>query len=122
MKNKILVVDDDYSVRGVLVEALSRKGFEVISAVDGLAGLETLRNNPDVALLISDIEMPKMLGPELIRKAKEERPELPTILMTGNSKLANQGANELLRKPFSLVDLYFIVGKLIPPPMPPATL
>ncbi len=80
----ILVVEDDAGVRQLLEEVLGRAGYTVLTAPDGATGLETLRRHPaPVHLLLTDAVMPHMDGPTLILRARQDRPGLPALLLSG---------------------------------------
>lgn len=95
MAHKILVVDDDASVRGVLVRFLKKLGYAVAEAADGAAGLEAVKNDSP-SLVLLDIQMPKMTGIEFLREARKLRPELAVIMVTG------QGDEEVAQEAMKL--------------------
>ncbi len=84
MKKKILIVDDSEMVRNYYYYILKNAGFEVISAIDGADGMEKLFRAPDVALLISDINMPNMDGYTMIEKIRgdDQFEELPILVVS----------------------------------------
>lgn len=104
---RVLLVDDDPLVRGVLSEELADHGFAVVAMGDGPAALAWLDGQvPE--LLVSDLSMPGMDGLALIRAAQSRRPGLPAILLTGYATDgaravgdASNGTFSLLRKPVS---------------------
>ncbi|MFZ6654324.1 response regulator [Undibacterium sp. TJN19] len=105
---RILVVEDDASVRHSMVESLEALGYEVSQASDGEAGLRELRREkPD--LMITDYLMPGMTGAQLVDIANQEFPGLPMIIATGYADMEAIDqvieGNAILRKPFQLVDL-----------------
>ena len=81
---KVLVVDDSDVLRRSLEEYLGERGLEVVSAVDGLQGLEALRVHSDIELVITDLNMPNMGGLEMIRTLRQElkRTELRFVVLT----------------------------------------
>lgn len=80
----ILVVEDDAGVRRLLEAVLRQAGYVVLTAPDGATGLETLHRHPaPVHLLLTDAVMPHMDGPTLILRARQERPGLPALLLSG---------------------------------------
>jgi len=104
---KILVIDDDESIRQTLSNYLKRLGYSVISAEDGKAGLEIIHNQlPD--LVISDIKMPNLTGLELLKKAKEYDPLIKIILITAHDEVQTTidamqyGAYDYLEKPLDI--------------------
>lgn len=81
---RLLIVEDEFLIRLTLSEALQDEGFEVLEATTGDEALAVLRGDCRVGLLITDIQLPGNLdGRELARQAREGRPELPVIYMTG---------------------------------------
>ena len=81
---RILLVEDDDSVRDFVARALERDGHEVRTAMDGAEGLDLIREGAeDSELLLTDIQMPIMDGIALALNVARERPELPIMLMTG---------------------------------------
>jgi CheY-like chemotaxis protein len=107
---RALVVDDERVIRSVLRRALGGAGFEVVEAPNGEAalGLSRLQH---FDLVISDVQMPRMGGLELLRHLKVEQPQLPVILISGHFELLNGqrpgdfGALAVLQKPFSLEEV-----------------
>jgi signal transduction histidine kinase/CheY-like chemotaxis protein len=101
---KVLVIDDDDSVRGVLVDALLTAGFDVAEACDGEAGLAMLEGvNP--ALAVIDFLMPGMNGAEVAKIAQQRRPGLPIVFVSGYADtmaLDGIAGAVVLRKPFDL--------------------
>ena len=79
---KILVVDDEVGIRNLLFDALSSEGFKVTLAKDGMDSLAQLRKRR-FDLLITDINMPRLDGIELLRKMKEAGRKERVIIMTG---------------------------------------
>jgi CheY-like chemotaxis protein len=79
---RILVVDDDASVRRTLAALLRASGHEVIEADGGSAALDCLETTP-VDLVITDLGMPDVTGWDVARAAKTRRPDLPVVLLTG---------------------------------------
>jgi DNA-binding response OmpR family regulator len=79
---RILLVDDDISMRELNTEALSRAGFEVDGAADGAAGWAALQAKP-YDLLITDNSMPKVTGVELVRLLRGKNRDLPVIMASG---------------------------------------
>ncbi len=105
---RILVVEDDDSVRQSMVESLEALGHTVAQAADGEAGLRELRRaRPD--LLITDYLMPGMTGAELVQRARVSFPEVPMMIATGyaDMRAIEKVVEEemVLRKPFQLAEL-----------------
>ncbi len=118
LAEKILVVDDEPSICEVLCEALTLKGYRVILAKNGQEALDVIRGNT-VSAVITDIRMPKMSGPVLLRRIKEISPTVPVIIITGYATvndavdLMKQGATDYIPKPFSIARLHEIVERSI---------
>jgi two-component system response regulator HydG len=110
-KKKILIIDDEESIRDGCTQVLSRKGFQVESTGDAILGQEmALKNIYDVILL--DIRMPKMDGLEILKKLKVEKNiSAKVIIITGYGSISmaveamRQGAFNFLTKPYSASDL-----------------
>ena len=84
---KILIVDDSETLRSQLRKALEEAGHEVVEGYDGVNGLETLNSNPDVQLILCDVNMPEMNGMEFIKvQAEDEKyKQIPTVMCTTES-------------------------------------
>ena len=106
LKRKILIVDDEKPTREVMAKILSAS-YECLLAPDAELALNTLAENPDIALLITDYKMPGKNGVELIKTAKEKDPSIACILVTafGEIELAvaamKDGADDFLTKPIT---------------------
>lgn len=88
LNKKILVIEDEATLQKALCEVLSGEGYEVISSLDGLRGLElTKEEHPDLILL--DIILPKMDGFEVLKKIKEDDKvsQIPVIILTNLSDM-----------------------------------
>ncbi|MEA5115617.1 MAG: sigma-54 dependent transcriptional regulator [Geobacteraceae bacterium] len=114
MHEKILVVDDEDSIRTSLAGILEDEGFRVMHANDGITALDVLRKDlPDLVLL--DIWMPRIDGIETLRKIKELYPSLAVIMMSGHGtietavKSTKMGAYDFIEKPLSLEKLLVCV-------------
>jgi CheY-like chemotaxis protein len=82
-KGRILIVDDDESVRETLADLLEILGYRPLQAADAREALIILHRDADVDVLVTDLTMPGMDGITLIRYARELRHNLPAILLTG---------------------------------------
>lgn len=97
----ILLVEDEDMVRSVAERALTRQGYTVITASDGEQGLARLAQAERVDLLISDVVMPGMDGPAMVRAARASNPALPVLFMSGY-------AEEQLRKSIDIDNVAFL--------------
>jgi two-component system, cell cycle sensor histidine kinase and response regulator CckA len=97
----ILLVEDEDMVRAVAERALSRNGYTVVTAANGEEALEILNGGTNFDMLISDVVMPVMDGPTLVRHARESNPALPILFMSGY-------AEEQLRKTIDLNNIAFL--------------
>jgi two-component system chemotaxis response regulator CheY len=117
---KILVVDDSASVRQQVGMALTQAGYGVVEAVDGLDGLSKLPTS-GVSLVISDINMPRMNGLEMVEKMRVDPKvsSLPVLMLTSEGQPAiierakKAGAKGWIIKPFKADLLVAAVKKLV---------
>ena len=106
----ILLVEDEDMVRAVAERALARQGYTVLTAENGEVALDLLANNPKPDLLISDVVMPSMDGPTMVRHARARYPDLPILFMSGYAEEQLRRSIDLdnvafLPKPFSVQQL-----------------
>jgi len=107
----VLVVEDEPVVRGVILEMLAEQGYRTLEAVDGPSGLRILRKKQRVDLLITDVGLPGMNGRQLADQARETRPGLKILFITGyaESVAISDGfmepGMEMITKPFELDNL-----------------
>ena len=105
---RILVVEDENSLRLAMRHMLSRNGYGVIEAENGAEALAVVRNSDDsIDLVLTDVVMPRMSGPELASALRSHRPDLPVIFMSAyaGERLTAQGVevaeHEFIQKPFT---------------------
>lgn len=116
---KILLAEDDASMRNFLTMALERAGHEVTAAMDGLDALAVLDKDASIELLLADIIMPGMDGIELSQLAAKKRPGLKVMFITGFAAVAMGQRNpahakaRVLSKPFHLRDLVEQVDSIL---------
>jgi len=106
-KATILVVDDEVSLRHLLVRQLQSDGYKVLEAGYGMEALDVARTSPEpIHLVLSDIRMPGMLGTELAQRLVAEHPEVRVVLMSAHpvdeltSVSDRRGVITVLAKPF----------------------
>jgi len=113
---KIIVVDDEPEIIEVLKEFLGKKGYEVITALEGAEALNILLKNNDIDMMLLDRKMPKVDGITVLKKLKESGRDIPVILMTGSVGFEHHAEEmeklgyvreDILIKP---VDLYVLLN------------
>ena len=111
-RGTVLLVEDEDAVRSFAARALGQRGYRVLEATTGTEALEVFNShNGDVDLVISDVVMPEMDGPTLMKHLRSERPDVKIIFISGYAEDAfrrNLSDNEdfmFLQKPFDLKDL-----------------
>jgi two-component system cell cycle response regulator CpdR len=115
---RILLAEDDDSMRGFLERALTKAGYQVIAFANGMEAHERLREEP-FSLLLTDIVMPQMDGIELARRASELDPEIKIMFITGfaavtlNTNSRPPKDARVLSKPFHLKDLVREIDRLL---------
>jgi len=117
-KPRILVVDDDASVRDAIEAVLADEGFEVLVARDGHEAVaRVVRSRPELVLL--DVWMPEMDGIEVLARIKEVRADLPVIVLSGHGnvdmavKATRLGASDFIEKPFSVDGLLSSINRAL---------
>jgi len=119
-RGRVLIVDDEPLLRAMTQRHLEREGYQVTVAAHGREGLEALATTPagfDVVLL--DMAMPVMAGPEMFRKARAAHPDLRVLLISGFTSAADarallaEGAYGLIAKPCSPAALLDAIGRVV---------
>jgi PAS domain S-box-containing protein len=104
----VLVIEDEPVVRGVVLEMLAEQGYRTLEAVDGPSGLKILRSDGRIDLLVTDVGLPGMNGRQVADHARESRPDLKILFITGYAEsvaMADgflQPGMEMITKPFDL--------------------
>ena len=117
----ILVVEDDPALREVIRETLQLANYRVETAENGQEALRLVDLNPDIALLLSDVQMQPMDGYALLKAVKSGHPHIPVVLMTAYGTIEkavqamHDGANDYLVKPFEAETLVDMVARFIVP-------
>ena len=116
-KIRLLLVEDEQTLAGIIADTLSEKGFEVTVAHDGEAGLRAFRGSrPDV--VVSDVMMPCMDGFTFVGRLRREAPGVPVLFLSARSAAEDvvqgfeTGGNDYLRKPFAMSELIVRVRAL----------
>ncbi|WP_309753427.1 ATP-binding protein [Novosphingobium sp.] len=115
---RILLVEDEDVVRAVAERALTRAGFEVTTASDGDEGLELVSGGGQFDMIVSDVVMPVMDGPSMIRAVRQLRPGIPVLFMSGYAEEQLRSELDLdnvefLPKPFSVQQISDKVGAVL---------
>jgi signal transduction histidine kinase len=113
----VLVVEDDARVLAATGDALEELGLRTVRCLHPADARRLLRENPDIGLIVSDVLMPGMTGPELVASIRNDYPGLPVLFVTGYAgdidTAAAFGGHMVLRKPFTLASLGKAVGTLL---------
>ena len=120
MPKKVLIIDDSSSVRRQLSTALGNAGFVVLEAADGMDGAEQIRAETDLALVICDVNMPRMSGLDMLERLQHEiaQRQLPVVMLTTEgqpeamTRAKKWGAKGWIVKPFKEQLLLGAVQKL----------
>ncbi|MDR1676773.1 MAG: sigma 54-interacting transcriptional regulator, partial [Deltaproteobacteria bacterium] len=119
MKPTILLVDDEPNYRLIIGRILDAQGYNVVEAGSGREALELFRESLEMDLVMTDITMPDGDGMELLSKIKEERSEVPVVMLTAHNdtrlavKAIKNGAFDYLTKPYSNEDLLRCTAKAL---------
>src|SRR5271167_1192530 len=117
-RKQVLIVDDEPNLRKILSAQLSRDGYDVLTAEDGEQGLAQLREH-HIDLVITDLKMPRVDGMTLLKRALEEEPELPVVMITAHGTIdtaveaLKRGAFDFVTKPFDKDEVRQIVAKAL---------
>jgi two-component system cell cycle sensor histidine kinase/response regulator CckA len=123
----IIVAEDEAAMREVTKRILTRNGYQVITAVNGLDAIQVAASHPGgVDVLLTDVIMPQMLGKEAAERIRAFCPAIKVLFMSGYTQgiLDSQGVVEtgvnLIEKPFTEASLLAKLGEIISRPRPPA--
>jgi two-component system cell cycle sensor histidine kinase/response regulator CckA len=101
MNEVILLVEDEPAVKGLFAQALRREGYTVHEARNGVEAIEVEKTLEHIDMLVTDVVMPYMKGPELARQLRDKQSDLKVIFVSGYVAPGDLGPHEaLLRKPF----------------------
>lgn len=113
---RILVVDDDEIARDVVSMALSKEGYTVVSANDGLEAIKIL-DVEDIDLVLTDLKMPKANGMDVLRHAVRNNPDTAVVILTAYGSLdtaidsIKEGAYDYLTKPFNIQQILLVTSR-----------
>ena len=116
---KVLVLEDESSIRGFIVINLTRAGYTVVEAETGQQALELLREHPDVRVALLDIMLPDIDGFEVCRRIRATNTRIGIIMLTARSQEMDKvtglmtGADDYVTKPFSPAELTARVDALL---------
>ncbi len=120
MLKKVLVVDDSALIHQMYKMVLMRYRCQIINALNGQEGLNKLEQNPDVSMMLVDINMPLMNGLEFIQKVKAlgKYDNIPIVIVSTEGKEEDTqrglalGARGYVKKPFQPSDLHSIIARI----------
>ncbi|HEU4962808.1 MAG TPA: response regulator transcription factor [Bacilli bacterium] len=110
MSHTVLIIDDEKEIRDLISIYLRNEGYQVLTAADGLAGLEQLELHPQIELILLDIMMPKLDGLQACLKIREAR-NTPILMLSAKSEDTDKilglgaGADDYVTKPFNPLEL-----------------
>jgi len=117
MNKRILVADDDYYIRKLMIEILDKENYEIVTAIDGNDALRYLiRNTLDLAIL--DYHLPGVNSDEILKSLQERCIDLPVIVITADDSIETEriirsfGPAYLFIKPFNVNDMGKVVKKI----------
>lgn len=118
MSNKILFVEDEEDLTLIVADTLRGQGYEVITAADGISGLERFKTD-GADIVVADVMMPKMDGFSMAKEIRKISPAVPLLFLTAKSTIDDIekgfeiGANDYLKKPFELRELIVRIKALL---------
>jgi CheY-like chemotaxis protein len=118
----VLVVDDEEANRESLHEILTTHGYRAITACDGAEAVAIVdKPGSDVALVVTDYEMPVLHGEGLTRLIRSHHPTIKILMISGSNRMLDIGCDAKLSKPHSAADLLRAVDQLLHPNPPPGS-
>jgi CheY-like chemotaxis protein len=113
--SSVLLAEDEFLIRAVVVDALSAIGLNCIEAATGQAALDVVTGKAALSAIIVDIGLPDMSGEKVIEAALEHRPDVPIIRCSGNNtpSALRSPRVHVFPKPYSVEDLSRLVASLV---------
>jgi len=116
---KILIVEDDVFSAEYLLEVLSETKVQTILSNNGLEAVEQTKNNPDIDLILMDIQLPGISGEKATILIREFNPDIPIVAQTAHAmsndkeSYLNAGCTDYLSKPILMTDLFLTLKKYL---------
>jgi two-component system cell cycle sensor histidine kinase/response regulator CckA len=108
------VVDDEATIRNLIRRILQRAHYHLLFAEDGVEALKLVEAHPTIDLLLTDVMLPRMDGPELVKRVAEMRPGLKVVYMSGHAAQdVGLAAASYLEKPFTPETLSRKIGEAL---------
>jgi CheY-like chemotaxis protein len=119
-KGKTVLITEDIDLNYLFLEKiLSQTEVNIVRAMDGYEALRLIKNNPNIDLVLMDIQMPGLDGFDTTVALKKHRPQLPVIVQTayiieeGRQRSAESGADEYIEKPLNVTKLFALMEKYL---------
>ena len=119
-RGTVLVVEDEEAMVRLLIEVLSKAGYQTLTAMDGQEAIDLYHHHKEeIDIVVLDLGLPKVTGFDVMRKLKEQNPGVSIIITTGylqpelKPELLQAGVKDCIYKPYSVDDLVEKVGSLI---------
>ena len=115
---KILFVEDEVDLITIISETLAKLGANFVTANNGEEGLQALKDNPDIQLVVTDINMPILNGIDMIKKIRENGSDIPCVIMSAHTepeylKSADElNVKDYILKPFDFIKFINLIGEL----------
>lgn len=117
LSGSLLLVDDEEVLLRALARALRRRGFDVVTAADGVEALEVFEQHRDsISLVLLDLDLPELHGGDVLKAIRRTAPDVPVVIVSGavegarKAAAMNDGASHVLTKPFSVATLLETLG------------
>ncbi|MBL4687263.1 MAG: response regulator [Nannocystaceae bacterium] len=124
LSGSLLLVDDEEVLLRALARALRRRGFDVVTAADGIEALKVFEQHRDsISLVLLDLDLPELHGGDVLKAIRRMAPDVPVVVVSGavegarKAAAMNDGASCVLTKPFSVATLLEAVGTFGAPPL-----